>query len=333
MGYIYPTSTQLHPKKENMSWMELSLDTTNEAVDWVCTLLATTNYTTDIRVAKYTELTQDVVESSWAFTICFYLPNDAYASIRRSEIVNLLSPLERTGLATALQTAVVKEKLARADIHSPEVRIGQRFVVLSPDAHYHEAADEITLRLKTSLAFGSGLHPATLLSMQLIERHIIPAMNVLDLGCGSGILSVAIAKLGAQVLALDNDPIAIESTTDAVERNGVEQQVTIMEGSLGRGSDLGHWMGGDSLNNVPTIEPTASFDLIVANILTRVHIALVPDFRRSLRQGGLLIAAGFTNDYEEAVTASFLDERFEVVDCERLNEWVAIVFQNKIPDF
>jgi ribosomal protein L11 methyltransferase len=316
-----------------MSWMELSLDTTNEAVDWVCTLLATTNYTSDIRVAKYIEPSQDVVESSWAFTICFYLPNDAYASIRRSEIINLLSPLERTGLATALQTTVVEEKSARADIHSPEVRIGQRFVVLSPDADYHEAADEITLRLKTSLAFGSGLHPATVLSMRLLEKHIIPAINVLDLGSGSGILSVAIAKLGGQVLALDNDPIAVKSTTDTVERNGVEQQVTVMEGSLGHGSDLGHWMGGDSLNNVPTIEPTASFDLIVANILARVHIALVPDFRRSLRQGGLLIAAGFTNDYEEAVTASFLDEGFEVVDCERLNEWVAIVFQNKIPDF
>jgi ribosomal protein L11 methyltransferase len=80
---------------------------------------------------------------------------------------------------------------------------------------------------------------------------------------------------------------------------------------------------------VPTIEPTASFDLIVANILARVHIALVPDFRRSLRQGGLLIAAGFTNDYEEAVTVSFIEEGFEVADCERLNEWVAIVFQNK----
>ena len=312
-----------------MSWMELSLDTTNEAVDWVCTLLATTNYISDIRVAKYTELAPDVMVSSWAFTIWLYLLNDAYASIRRSEIVNLLSPLERTGLATGLQTSVVEEKPARADILSPEVRIGKRFVVLTPDARYHQAADEITLTLKTSLAFGSGLHPATVLSMILLERHIRPAMNVLDLGCGSGILTVAIAKLGAQVLALDNDPIAVVSTLDAVERNGVEQQVRVMEGSLGHGSDLGHWMGGDSLNNVPTIEPTASFDLMVANILARVHIALVPDFRRSLRQGGLLIAAGFTNDYEAAVTGSFIEEGFEVVDCERLNEWVAIVFQNK----
>jgi ribosomal protein L11 methyltransferase len=333
-----------------MSWMELSLDTTNEAVDWVCTLLATTSYNSDIRVAKYATpdlgepSEQDRVKPNWAFTICLYLPYDYHSREGSLEIENLLLPLKRTGLTTELSMIVVEEKTA-ADICSPLVRrIGQRFIVLSPDAIYpqaiypdaicdSESLNEITLRLKTSLAFGSGLHPATILTLQLLERYILPTMNVLDLGCGSGILSVAIAKLGATVLALDNDIISVESTQDAVRRNQVEHQVTVMEGSLGNGSNLGHWMGGKIIDNVPSIEPAGSFDLIVANILARVHTSLAPDFRRALRRtpscSSLLILAGFTTDYEEDLTAFLQEEGFEVVDCERLNEWVAIAYRLK----
>jgi ribosomal protein L11 methyltransferase len=324
-----------------MPWMELSIDTTHEAVDWVRTLLATTNYTGDLCITKYTEpdvhslSERDEVQPCWAFTICLYLPYDVRVRARVEEIVNQLSPLHRTGLTTAVQRTVVEKKPEHAGVLSPLVhRIGQQFVVLTPDAPYHsETADEIPLRLKTSLAFGSGLHPATIISLQLLERYIVPTMNVLDLGSGSGILSVAMAKLGARVLALDNDSIAVQSTQDAVRRNGVEQQVTVMEGSLGCGSDLGHWMGGDTIDNVPTIEATAIFDLIVTNILARVHIALVDEFRRALRRtdahGGLLITAGFTAEREEEVATALIEAGFEAVDCERLNEWVALAHRLK----
>lgn len=320
-----------------MTWMELSINTTEEAVDWVCTLLASTNYTSDIRIAKYTEpksykLVEDITQPCWVFTVCFYLPCDVHTNVRRSEIIDLLSPLERVGLATSIHTDVFEEKPVHPEVLNPVIRrIGERFVVLSSNAPYHsEAIDEVTLRLQTSLAFGSGLHPATMLSLKLLERHILPTMNVLDLGSGSGILSVAMAKLGAQVLALDNDSNAVRSTHDAVNRNGVEQQVTVMEGSLGHGSDLGHWLNGDTSKNLPTIEPTAAFDLIVANILARIHIALAPDFRRALRQtdtqAGKLILSGFSIDYEDAVTTSLKNQGFEVIDCERLDEWVAVAY-------
>ena len=319
-----------------MSWMELSLDTTHEAVDWVCTLLAETKDIGDVRITEYAEPNlphlgdRDAAQSAWTFTIRLYLHHDARSGARVEKIVNLLSPLHRTGLATALQMSVVEEKPTYAEVVNPLVhRIGQRFVVLPPDAPYQsEAADEIPLRLKTTLSFGSGLHPATIISLRLIERYVVPTMSVLDLGSGSGILSVAMAKLGANVLALDNDTIAVQATQDAVRRNGVEQQVTVMEGSLERGSDLGHWMGGDTIENVPTIKATATFDLIVTNILARVHIALAPDFQRALRRtdahAGLLITAGFTADYEEEVSTALTEAGFAAVDCERFNEWVAL---------
>lgn len=319
-----------------MPWVELSLDTTHEAVDWVCTLLASTNDIDDVRITEYAEqnlphlANPDIAQPRWTFTIRLYLHHDAHSRERVEKIVNLLSPLHRTGLATTLEMSVVDEKPTHTEVLNPLVhRIGQRFVVLTPDAPYEsEAADEVTLRLKTTLSFGSGLHPATIVSLQLLERYIVPTMNVLDLGSGSGILSVAMAKLGANVLALDNDSVAVQATQDAVRRNGVEQQVTVMEGSLGRGSDLGHWMGGDPIENVSKIEATETFDLIVANILARMHIALADDFQRALRRtdahAGLLITAGFTTDYEDEVTMALTEAGLEAVDCERLNEWVAL---------
>jgi ribosomal protein L11 methyltransferase len=330
----------LHLEEEEMSWMELSLDVTDEGVDWVYTLLGGTDYTSEINIAKYIEPDLGANKDEWTFTICLYVPCDLHVNLRRSEIVERLSSLERMGLSNTLQTSIVEEKLLHVNgdgINSVSTlirHIGQRFVVLSPDVEYKsEAANEVILRLKATFAFGSGLHPATMLSLLLIERHIVPEMNALDLGSGSGILSVAMAKLGATVLALDSDRVAVKSSLDAIHRNGVEHQVTVVEGSLGHGSNLGHWMGADPIINVPTISPTASFDIIVANILARVHTALAPDYRRSLRTDlypGLLITSGFTNDYEQSVTASLKEEGFEIVDSERFNEWVALVFRLKV---
>ncbi|MGB7440455.1 MAG: 50S ribosomal protein L11 methyltransferase [Coleofasciculaceae cyanobacterium] len=322
-----------------MSWMELSIDTTEEAVDWVCTLLAEANYTGEVRIAKYAEpelqhLTeQQEIQPSWAFTIYLYLPYDGGVRAKTEKIASLISPLQRTGLTTELQMAVVEEKPTDQGILNPLVhRIGQRFVVLSDDVTYQpETTEEVILRLKRSLSFGSGLHPATILSLRLLERYIVPGMNVLDLGSGSGILSVAMAKLGASVLALDNDSVAVQATQDAVKLNGVEQQVTVREGSLGYGSQLGHWLGGNLSGQISKIEATETFDLIVANILARIHIALAPDLRRALRQieagGGLLIAAGFTTESEDDVGKALREVGFKAVDCERLNEWVALVYR------
>ncbi|MCG6135456.1 MAG: 50S ribosomal protein L11 methyltransferase [Nostoc sp. LLA-1] len=314
-----------------MSWMELSLDTTHEAVDWVCTLLAETIDINDVYITEYAE--SDSAHSDWSFTIRLYLPYDVSSRTRVEKIETLLSSLQRTGLTTDIQTSIVAEK--HTDVLKPLVHeIGQRFVVVNSDTpNQSETADKITLKLKKTLAFGSGLHPATIVSLQLLERYIVPNMQVLDFGSGSGILSVAMAKLGANVLALDNDSVAVQATQEVVNLNGVGPQVQVMQGSLGCGSDMGHWMGGNTVNNVANIAAKDTFDLVAANVLARVHIALADDFRQALRQTeaqpGWLITAGFTTDNEENVTTALIEAGFEVSDCERLNEWVALAYRLK----
>jgi ribosomal protein L11 methyltransferase len=185
--------------------------------------------------------------------------------------------------------------------------------------------------LQNSLAFGSGLHPATILSLRLLERHVQPELHALDLGSGSGILSIAIAKLGAKVFAIDNDPIAVAATEDAVQRNQVTQMVTAMCASLGRASKLGHWMGGDSVENVPAIASDQKFDLIVANIFARVHISLAADFYKALRSTsthtGILITAGYTSDREEDITSAMSAVGFKLCDRAQIDEWIAIAYR------
>ena len=315
-----------------MSWIELSLDTTNEAVDWVCILLANAIAATDMHISEYRD-----PAAKWTFTIQMYLPKDTQVYQRIETIASILKPLHRTGLTTELQTFVVDQKPPKIEpnLENSLVRhMGDRFVILSTDSNYQTSnSQEIVLRLQNSLAFGSGLHPATILSLQLLERHVKPEIYALDLGSGSGILSVALAKLGAKVLAIDNDRIAVAATQDAVKRNQVSSQVTVTEASLGSASQLGHWMGGDSIESVTAIEANGQFDLIVANIFARVHIALAAEFYKALRNtsthSGLLITAGYTNDRQEDVTSAMIAAGFAVCDRAQIDEWVAIAYIRK----
>lgn len=304
-----------------MQWMELSLHTTHEAIDWVRTLLATAEFTGKMGIA------QAHPSQPWAFTVRLALPYNSQAAAHAEAIHRLLSPLERTGLTTALEIEIVDQQPVYTD--TGVYQIG-RFVVLPPDQPYEATSHQVLLRLATTLAFGSGLHPATVLSLQLLERYVTPAMNTLDLGCGSGILSVAMAKLGAQVLALDNDPTAVQATHQAAQLNAMESKITVKQGSLGGGSDLGHWMGGTLPEQIPSFNLAERFDLIAANILARIHITLAADYKQSLRQSkcpALLITAGFTTDQEQDVVTALTQSGFTAIDCERLEEWVALVFQ------
>ncbi|MBW4602421.1 MAG: 50S ribosomal protein L11 methyltransferase [Calothrix sp. FI2-JRJ7] len=313
-----------------MSCIELTVFSTLEAVDWVCTLLASTNYTSDISVNKYTSTEESRRQNNWTHTINFYLPNNTQASVRIQEIENLLSPLHRTAITSTVEAYIITEKPNKSEIKSEAIQIGERFIVLNSDAlNLPNTSEKIIIQLKTSLAFGSGLHPATILAVKLLERYVTNNMNVLDLGCGSGILSIAAAKLGANVLALDNDAVAVEATQDAITRNDVTDKVQVLQGSLGRGSSLGNWMGGANTGNVSSISPNGDFDLIVANILGRIHTTLAPDYKQALhqnQQSGILITSGYDQDYEQSVTQALKAQEFKALNTERFSEWVANVW-------
>lgn len=325
-----------------MPWIELKVDTTSEAIDWVRTLLPTAGYEGIVHVVSYDKTNST---ASWEWTVTFYIPHEPSGAKLVEEIEQRLASLHRTGLTTALQVDVVDTLPAAEDQSPPSHRVAERFVIVpvvdlpataSVDESVDErlnASDDITIHLSESLAFGSGLHPVTVLCLTLLNRHVRPSMNALDLGSGSGILSVAMAKLGANVLALDNDPIAVQATQDAAIQNQVTDRLTAEVGSLGEGSEFGHWMGGTLPASVSSIQAVDRFDVIAANLLARLHMAIAPDYQRALRrtenQSSVLITTGFTSDVEADVLEQFSKAGLEVVDCERCDEWVAFAHRLK----
>jgi ribosomal protein L11 methyltransferase len=223
--------------------------------------------------------------------------------------------------------------------HYPIQRIGERTVVVPSWLPYEPQPDDVVLHLDPGMAFGTGLHPTTRLCMQLLERYAAPNMRTMDLGCGSGILAIAAAKLGAQpILALDNDPIAVTATIENVQRNGVGDVVITMEGSLGPGAQLGHWLGSDWAtkqraatpgNGSVAFDPDEEFDLIVANILANVHVLLAPHLARALKPDGLLLTSGIIADREADVGQAFAAAGLDQIERHAEGEWVALVHQQR----
>jgi ribosomal protein L11 methyltransferase len=163
-------------------------------------------------------------------------------------------------------------------------RIGRRLVIVPSWVEYSPKPDDIVLRIDPGMAFGTGQHPTTAMCLAALEDAVSDGPSVLDLGCGSGILAIAAAKLGARsVVAVDNDPQAIKATRANATDNGVE--IEAREGTLESASER--------------------FDIIVANISGLTLERLAPRLAESLAPGGRLIASGFLEDAVDGLIAAF----------------------------
>ena len=164
------------------------------------------------------------------------------------------------------------------------------------------------LYLEPGLAFGSGSHPTTRMCLEWLARHVAAQQTMLDFGCGSGILAIGAALLGARVIAVDHDSQAILATQENAEFNGVGKHIqTLM---------LEEW-GRDRSPQAPE-----QFDIVVANILAAPIIELAPTFLRSLRRGGSLVLAGILDHQAADVMKAYPDIAFGPVVAEE--EWVCL---------
>ena len=137
-------------------------------------------------------------------------------------------------------------------------RIGQALVIRPSWVEYRLKEGETVIRLDPGMAFGTGQHPTTAMCLRAIEQRLRPGMNVLDLGCGSGILSIAAAKLGAaRVLALDTDPQAIKATIENALANETSHLIEVRESTLGS-PDQARQPPGVRLSNGPGLDPATS---------------------------------------------------------------------------
>lgn len=200
--------------------------------------------------------------------------------------------------------------------HFPVLRVGRRIVIRPTWRRHRRAPGDVVLALDPGMAFGTGLHPTTRLCLaeleSLADRGVLTAggidggpTRVLDVGSGSGILSIAAALLGAgSVLAVDVDPIAVDASAANARRNRLGRVIRARQGSAPSGE--------------------GPFDVVLANLIASLLIALADGLVEDLRPGGTLLASGIFENREADVVTAFRARGLAVVERRTEGEWVAL---------
>ncbi len=306
-------------------WLEISIAVDHEAVEAVVEILA--------RVAGggvSVEPGFELLDEGLAVRLDTARPVLVRAWLPDAEGAATADALERTRIALGhlqafelrpigeLRTAVVREAdwAAQGRAHFPVARIGQRFVVRPTWRRYRRLPGDLVLALDPGVAFGTGLHPTTRLCLLGLEawctERRIAGARALDVGSGSGILSLGAARLGAAfVLGVDTDPLAAEATAANARRNRLSQTIQSRTGT------------------VPTGEPP--FDLVLANLVASVLVplatALYAEVRpgdRTAGSGGRLLAGGIIAPREVEVRRAFAAAGFHLLRRWEDGDWVAI---------
>jgi ribosomal protein L11 methyltransferase len=164
----------------------------------------------------------------------------------------------------------------------------------------------LNIVIDPALAFGTGHHPTTASSLEAISEFVHEGDEVLDVGCGSGILGMGAMKLGGHVDACDTDPISVENARENAQLNGLGFR-KLWEGSSG--------------------EITQQYDVVVANIVADVLTFIANDLKKALKENGILILSGILDKYETKVLRYYQD--CEVIQKIAQDEWVTLILKRK----
>ena len=189
------------------------------------------------------------------------------------------------------------------------MEIGERLIVI-PDWEEADPHGRVALRMNPGLTFGTGSHATTRLCLQALEKLVHPGMKVLDLGCGSGILSIAALLLGADsAFACDIDEKAVDVAYENAALNGVgREKYTVRAGDVTSDQRLRKEMGG-------------SWDIVVANIVSDVIIALAPTVGELLAENGVFICSGIIDDRAEEVKGKLEEAGFAILESRSSEGW------------
>lgn len=183
-------------------------------------------------------------------------------------------------------------------------------IVIRPSWLDYENPDKMIVDINPGLAFGTGLHETTSLCIDHLQDIDLKGKKVLDIGCGSGILSIVSSKLGAsKVLGSDIDPLAVEATRANASLNKVEN-IEVIESSLL-----------DKING--------KYDIVIANILLNVLEKLIVDLDKVLDKDGLFISSGLLVTQRARIENFLIDKGFELIDVVEKGEWISVISRKK----
>ena len=193
--------------------------------------------------------------------------------------------------------------------HFRPIHIGARVVIVPAWIDYTPEPDEVIVTLDSNMAFGTGEHETTSMCLEALQEVMQEGDVVIDVGCGSGILGIAAAKLGAKLCYLtDIDPVAVESARHNAEKNGVADRTIVAH------SDL-------------LADSSVKGDIVLANITAEVLARLAPDVPKNLKSGGTLILSGIIRDRLPLVREAFGAQGLRLVEERNKGEWYALIYR------
>ena len=308
------------------NWTELKLSVASRDVD-TAAAIAQMVVPYGIYIEDYSDLTTEAPRIAHIDLI----DEDLLAKDRETAIVHIyINPdenpaeavsyltrqLERQQIPYRLDTGAIKEEdwaFGWKKYYHPTL-IGKRVVVCPTWEAYTPQGDQVVVRLDPGMAFGTGTHQTTRLCIRELETYVTPGCALLDMGCGSGILSMVALALGAgRAVGIDIDPMAARIARENVAAAGLDQgRFTALCADVIRDTTLPGKIGD-------------GFDLIAANIVADAIIAVCPSFLRFLRPGGMVITSGIISERVGEVTAALAAQGLELVETKESEGWAAVI--------
>ncbi|OAT84289.1 ribosomal protein L11 methyltransferase [Bacillus sp. MKU004] len=310
-----------------MKWSEISILTTNEAIEPVSHILHESGASGVViedpfdlikeREDMFGEIYQLNPDDypSEGVLVKAYLPVNSFLGETVEEIkqgiTNLVTYDIDIGENKVEISEVNEEEWATAwkKYYHP-VKISDKFTIVPTWEDYTPVhSDELIIELDPGMAFGTGTHPTTVMCIQALERIVKPEDSVIDVGTGSGVLSIAAAMLNAsEVKSYDLDEVAVRSARLNVKLNKVQDRVSVDQNNL--------------LNGI-----TGQADVIVANILAEIILRFTEDAFELVKPGGYFITSGIIQPKKQEVKEALEHAGFLIEEVMVMEDWVAIIAQ------
>lgn len=308
-----------------MKWSEFSIHTSNEAVDAISNILHEAG-ASGVVIEDSFDLEkprEQVFGEIYALDpvdfpvngviVKAYLPLNSFLGETVEEIKQAINNLANFNLdlgSNKVTTCEVDDEdwsTSWKKYYHP-VKISNRFTIVPTWEDYQPVeSDELIIELDPGMAFGTGTHPTTVMSLQALEKHVNNEVDVIDVGTGSGVLAIGAALLGAKTVhALDLDEVAVRSAIENVELNKVSDKIEVVQGDL-----------------LDTVKEPA--EVVVANILAEIILTFVDDAFTIVKPGGIYITSGIIEGRKEDVKNALIDAGFEIDEVMMMEDWVTIV--------
>ncbi|WP_433743234.1 50S ribosomal protein L11 methyltransferase [Falsibacillus pallidus] len=312
-----------------MKWSEISIHTTNEAVEPISNILHEAGASGVViedpfelekeREDQFGEIYQlnpdDYPEEG--VIVKAYLPVNSFLGETVDEIKQAITNLALFNIDIGLNHVTISEvneeewATAWKKYYNP-VKISEKFTIVPTWEEYQPVnSDELIIELDPGMAFGTGTHPTTVMCIQALERTVKKGDQVIDVGTGSGVLSIAAAMLGAEkVTALDLDEVAVNSARLNIKLNKVHDIASVAQNNL--------------LNGI-----NQQVDVVVANILAEVILLFTEDAAAAVKPGGYFITSGIIGQKKQMVKDALESAGFTIEETMLMEDWVAIIAKKK----